>query len=135
MMMNDFKELLILLTQIMMCDPNHLLSNSNWFRTKYGPLTRLAKSDSTRKSLRTSSQDQNVRKRRRMRWREQKEKQTSKKEEEQDDGHKCSITKEVCKDIVEEKEEEVSSRRAINMEDEVERNRLFWQTCFEVGYP
>lgn len=56
-------------------------------------------------------------------------------EEEQDDGHKCSITKEACKDIVEEKEEEVSSRRAINMEDEVERNRLFWQTCFEVGYP
>ncbi|KAG5628136.1 hypothetical protein H5410_013354 [Solanum commersonii] len=59
-------------------------------------------------------------------------------EEEQDDGHKCSIKKEVCKDIVEEKEEEeedVSSSRAINMEDEVERNRLFWQTCFEVGYP
>ncbi|KAH0781996.1 hypothetical protein KY290_001594 [Solanum tuberosum] len=61
--------------------------------------------------------------------------------DEEDDGHKCSIKKEVCKDIVEEKEEEeeeeedVSSSRAINMEDEVERNRLFWQTCFEVGYP
>ncbi|KAK6803534.1 hypothetical protein RDI58_001318 [Solanum bulbocastanum] len=58
-------------------------------------------------------------------------------EEEQDDGHKCSIKKEACKDIVEEKEEEedVSSIRATNMEDAVERNRLFWQTCFEVGYP
>ncbi|KAH0730585.1 hypothetical protein KY289_001773 [Solanum tuberosum] len=59
-----------------------------------------------------------------------------KEEEEQDDGHKCSIKIEACKDFVEEKEEEdASSIRAINMEDEVERNRLFWQTCFEVGYP
>lgn len=58
--------------------------------------------------------------------------------EEQDDGQNCSTKEEnTCKDFVEEKEEEqVSSRSmATNVEDEVERNRLFWQTCFEVGYP
>ncbi|KAM3357936.1 hypothetical protein P3S68_020867 [Capsicum galapagoense] len=58
-------------------------------------------------------------------------------EEEQNDGdgHKCSIKAEACKGFVEEKDVS-SSSRAIDVEDdEMERNRLFWQTCFEVGYP
>ncbi|KAK4372534.1 hypothetical protein RND71_007918 [Anisodus tanguticus] len=55
-------------------------------------------------------------------------------EEEEYDGHK------VLKESKEEKEQEQDGSssygyRAVNVEDEVERNRLFWETCFEVGYP
>ncbi|MCE2056001.1 hypothetical protein HAX54_043908 [Datura stramonium] len=61
-------------------------------------------------------------------------------DEEESDGHHCSRKEDItCKGFVEdEDEEDVSSSsisRAINVEDEVERNRLFWLTCFEVGYP
>ena len=67
MVMNDFKELLILHIKTMVCDPKHLWSNFNWEQSKSNPLIKLVKSDSRKRkeetrrkeeSSRTSNQDQ-----------------------------------------------------------------------------
>ena len=49
MMMNDFKELLILHIKTIVCDLNHLWSNFNWEQPKSNPLIKLVKSDSRRR--------------------------------------------------------------------------------------
>lgn len=48
-MMNKFEELLILITKIMVYEPNYLWNHSNWYKTKPGPLIGLANSNSRRR--------------------------------------------------------------------------------------
>lgn len=76
---------------------------------------------------------------------EQDEEHSLNDEKQENEGYHCCRKEESFQffgESMEEKEEDISSNNIIakstmvpNVEEEVERNRLFWETCFEEGYP